>query len=77
MAGYQHVIATLWQVSDQTAVDIARHLYDHMTTTQRDGTLEIEADKAASALRKAVLIVRDEAPWLSALNWAPYVHTGP
>lgn len=76
IAGYQHVIATLWQVSGLTAVDIARHLYDQITT-ERDGAIEIDADGAASALRKAVLAVRDGSPGLPAIYWAPYVHTGP
>ena len=58
MAGYQHVIATLWQVSDLTAVDIPRHLYDQIII-ERYGIIQIDAYSAASALRKAVLAVRD------------------
>jgi CHAT domain-containing protein len=76
MAGYQHVIATLWQVSDLTAVDIPRHLYDQIII-ERYGIIQIDADSAASALRKAVLAVRDGSPGLPAIYWAPYVHTGP
>jgi CHAT domain-containing protein len=75
IAGYQNVIATLWQVSGLTAVDIARHVYNQITIG-RDGTVQIDASNAASALRKAVLAVRDDSG-LPAIYWAPYIHSGP
>jgi tetratricopeptide (TPR) repeat protein len=76
LAGYQHVIATLWPISGLTALDIARHLYDQLVT-EHDGNVRIDSDNAAIALRKAVVTIRTDSPELPAMYWAPYVHTGP
>ena len=75
LAGYQHVIATLWQIGI-TASDIARHVYDQILT-QTDGTTDLDADDAAAALRTAILTLLAESPGVPPLYWAAYIHTGP
>jgi hypothetical protein len=73
LAGYRHVIGTLWSISDELAPGAADQVYE--TLARPDG-LGIDADKTAAALDTAVLTLREECPnepWL----WAPYVHIGP
>ena len=73
LAGYRHVIGTLWSISDELAPDIADHVYQALT---QPGRLGIRADKSAAALDAAVLDARQYyqgEPWL----WAAYVHVGP
>jgi hypothetical protein len=76
IAGYQHVIATLWQISELTATDVAKRVYDQIVT-EHDGAIQIDATGAAAALRAAVRAIRDKSPELPALYWAAYIHTGP
>ena len=76
VAGYQHVIATLWQITGLTALDIAKRLYDQIVT-ERDGNIEIDTDGIAAALRTAIISIHNESPELPAMYWAPYIHTGP
>lgn len=76
IAGYQHVVATLWQISGLTATDVAQRVYDQIITEQ-DGVTHIDAARAAAALRAAVRTIRDESPELPALYWASFIHTGP
>jgi len=76
IAGYQHVIATLWQIIGFTATEIAKSFYDQVVTVQ-DGTAEIDGSAVASALRAAVIRLREESPEMPAMFWAPYIHTGP
>jgi len=68
LAGYRHVIGTLWSISDTLAPEIAQHVYDRLTTA---GT--------AAALDAAIRAVRDDsdAEGTGPLLWAPYVHLGP
>jgi len=76
IAGYQHVIATLWQISGLTATDVAKGVYDQIVT-EHDGINDIDATGAAAALRAAVRTIRDESHELPALYWAAFIHTGP
>ncbi|MEV6829459.1 CHAT domain-containing protein [Amycolatopsis sp. NPDC051102] len=71
VAGYRHVIATLWTVADDRAVEVAESVY---TALLGQGTAA--ADEVARALHQAVRRLRalvPEAPML----WAPFVHSGP
>ncbi|WP_330275282.1 CHAT domain-containing protein [Lentzea sp. NBC_00516] len=63
MAGFQHVIGTLWRVGDRTAQLVASHYYDALA----------ETPSPAIALHTAVLKVRATHP---AARWAPFVHVG-
>jgi CHAT domain-containing protein len=76
IAGYQHVIATLWQVIGFTATKIAKHLYEQVVTAH-DGITEVDGNEVAAALRAAVIRLREESPGMPAMFWAPYIHTGP
>lgn len=64
LAGYQHVIASLWPVLDDTAATVADHFYTRTAT----GT------DPARALHAAVRHVRHNQPPSA---WAGYVHVGP
>jgi len=66
MAGFRHVVGTLWAIRDATAPAVAADFYAALTT----------ADAAAAALHHAVRALRDAHPDQPAL-WAPYIHVGP
>jgi len=76
IAGYRHVIATLWQISGLTATAVVQRVYDRIVT-EDDGSVEMDSAKAAAALREAVRAIRDESPELPAVYWAAHIHTGP
>jgi CHAT domain-containing protein len=67
LAGYRHVIGTLWSISDELAPDVARHVYQALT---HDGTTGLDPGGTAAALDSAIHANR-EAPLL---DWAPYIH---
>lgn len=75
LAGYRHVIATLWQIGI-TAQDIARHVYDQLLRQAAKGT-HLDSDNAAVALRTAILALVEESGGIPPFYWAAYVHTGP
>jgi len=70
LAGFRHVIGTLWKISDSLAAQAADHVYRLLSGTG------LSAAGTATALDSAMLALRDkypDAPW----RWAPYVHIGP
>uniref|UniRef100_UPI0010418B95 CHAT domain-containing protein n=1 Tax=Protofrankia symbiont of Coriaria ruscifolia TaxID=1306542 RepID=UPI0010418B95 len=70
LAGYRHVIGTLWPINDQHAVDIATDIY---TTLPPPGNSTIDA---AAVLHATTRRIRDrwgrEQPWV----WASHIHSG-
>ena len=68
LAGYRHVIATLWPVGDQHAVDLAADIYTTLTTAG-------EAD-VAGALHAAVRRMRRRWGWDTPSVWASHIHAG-
>jgi hypothetical protein len=72
IAGYQHVIGTLWPVADNYSCEVSSDFYRHITL---GGTRLPDASRAASALHKATRRLRDQYPDAPSL-WAPYTHTG-
>jgi CHAT domain-containing protein len=76
LAGYQHVIATMWQISGLTAPDIARRVYDQITKNT-GGEITIDAGAAAEAVRAAASALREESPTIPPYYLAAYIHTGP
>jgi CHAT domain len=70
MAGYAHVIGTLWSVADQVAAEVARSVYKDITTPVPD------AAQTAQALHHAIREVRARYRDTPAL-WAAYIHVGP
>ncbi|MEU1184250.1 CATRA conflict system CASPASE/TPR repeat-associated protein [Streptomyces sp. NPDC005820] len=71
MAGFRHVIAAQWAVSDRRAPDLADAFYRQIT-----GSEGPDADRSARALHHVVTTLRHARPDAAAL-WAPYVHVGP
>jgi len=69
LAGFRHVIATLWPIADDFAATAAREIYRHL-----DGTPS--ADNAALGVRRATLDLRAEYPERPDL-WASLIHNGP
>ncbi|QHY98253.1 CHAT domain protein [Streptomyces sp. S4.7] len=79
LAGFPHVVGTLWEIDDQIAVTVADAFYTHLRTP--DGT--IDTSRAAWALHQAVRSVRDGYDLPGRLNrtrspflWAAYLHAG-
>ncbi|WP_335931841.1 CHAT domain-containing protein [Streptomyces sp. PTD5-9] len=73
IAGFSHVIATQWSISDLRAPQVARDFYRALRSRPPTANGGLPA---ASALRTAVLRLRAARPEAPAL-WAPYIHTGP
>lgn len=72
LAGYSHVVATLWPISDRDAVNVTRAFY---TTLSDDGAVG-QAATPAAALHKAVRQLRLLYPDQPS-RWAAHTHTGP
>ena len=72
LAGFPHVIGTLWAIDDAIAVEIADSFYAALTNP--DGTLD--PHRAADALHHATRTQRDQRPASPSL-WASHIHAGP
>jgi hypothetical protein len=72
LAGYQHVIGTLWPISDTAAHDITKDFYDDLTA---DGTTPPQTSRSAQALHHAIRRLRARYPQAPTL-WAAHTHTG-
>jgi len=68
LAGYRHVIGTLWPIIDHLAVRISRNFYADLAAS---GTAEI----AATALHTVTRRFRDRWPGLPSA-WASHIHSG-
>ena len=82
VAGFSHVVGSLWKVRDSHAPTIVEAVVDSMT---RNGNGEISFDKVAAELRKKMRILRDMTRRIpdvpgefppNPLIWAPYIHMG-
>lgn len=73
LAGYRHVIGTLWTISDRLAAGVARDVYAGLA---RPGSPGISTADTALALDAAIRALRHRRPG-AALLWAPYLHIGP
>ncbi|MGP3957817.1 CHAT domain-containing protein [Nonomuraea sp. 3N208] len=73
LAGFPHVIGTLWPISDVHAPAVVDQVYAMLTA---GGTREPHPHGAAAALHAAVRSLRDRRPGFP-IFWAPYVHIGP
>ncbi|WP_409235586.1 CHAT domain-containing protein [Streptomyces sp. PA5.6] len=72
MAGFPHVVGSLWHVDDVIGAEVALSVYD--TLHRGDGTLDVT--RTAKALHHAVRTLRDTYPHTPTL-WACQVHAGP
>lgn len=70
VAGYRHVIASLWNISDDAAAMLAAQTYDQLSNPT------LESADAATALHRAVTPLRERHPD-DPLLWAAYIHIGP
>lgn len=71
LAGYPHVVATMWPIYDNTAVQVAKDVYGGLSP---GGNAQLVS--TASVLHASVCSRRSEhpdAPW----QWASYIHIGP
>jgi CHAT domain-containing protein len=66
IAGFRHVVGTLWRVKDSMAARTAALFYEHVGSSE---------DHAPQALHLTVRKLRDRYPLMPA-RWAPYVHLG-
>ncbi|MFF8641321.1 CHAT domain-containing protein [Streptomyces sp. NPDC015345] len=78
LAGFPHVIGTLWPVSDRLAADIAESFYTHLTSMHPTpdppgGTLT--PARSATALHHTIRAIRDRYPATPSL-WAGHLHAG-
>jgi hypothetical protein len=71
LAGFRHVVGTLWQVADAEALAVARDFYTGLTHGGR-----ASADRAALALHHATRASRARNPRLPH-RWAAHIHVGP
>ncbi|KAF5340622.1 hypothetical protein D9611_007365 [Ephemerocybe angulata] len=79
-AGYRRVVATMWVISDELALEVANDFYGHLLTHgtgQTDGTFD--GSQSAYALHHAIQQLRlhlDSDSETALLTWVPYVHFG-
>lgn len=72
LAGFSHVIGTMWTVDDNTALNVARNFYSHLLDDQGgNGTMTL-ARKVSLALHTVLEAGEPEDP----LAWAPFIHLG-
>jgi tetratricopeptide (TPR) repeat protein len=70
LAGYPHVIGTLWEIDDPFAVAIADKFYGALITATT-----IDTTRAARALHHVTRAARNSLPRTPSL-WAAFIHTG-
>lgn len=70
LAGFRHVIATMWPISDGLAPRVARDVYKTLAPTGAS-----DNGRVARALHAAVRNLRRNGG--SPVQWGPYVHIGP
>jgi CHAT domain-containing protein len=70
LAGYPHIVGTLWEIEDAFAAEVAESVYAGLATARYD------AERAGECLNRTVRWARGRYPNRPTL-WAAYVHTGP
>lgn len=77
LAGFRHVVGTLWTLADGPAPEVARDFYRALEAGgNAGGGGGVGAGGSARALHGAVRVLRED-PANSVLQWACYVHLGP
>lgn len=71
LAGFPHVVGTLWEVDDAISAQVAEGFYDILRTD--DGNLDVV--RSCGALQEMVRDIRDRFPLKPSL-WAAYLHAG-
>ena len=68
VAGYRHVVATLWSVADRPALRVARAVYTDLASYHDIDRIPVALHQVTRALRDRYL----DRP----LAWAAYIHIG-
>ncbi|MFI6085119.1 CHAT domain-containing protein [Streptomyces sp. NPDC051217] len=76
MAGFSHVVGSLWPVDDMIGARVARRVYEQLDTRPGGAGGALSVDGTARALHRAVCELRAEYPRTPSL-WACQVHAGP
>jgi len=71
LAGFPHVVGTLWEIDDAVALTVADTFYSGLRTAQGAP----DPSRAAHALHHAVRAIRDDIP-ATPSQWAAYLHAG-
>jgi CHAT domain-containing protein len=72
LAGFRHVIGTLWGADDNAAVEVAKKFYKDLPQYSENGYVS-----AARALHDAVISFRNTGEnWKDISKWAPFIHLG-
>jgi tetratricopeptide (TPR) repeat protein len=74
IAGCEYVVATLWPVADDHAVDFAARLYGELVTAG-NGTPALHPEGTPRAMREVCLAVRDAYPQHPE-RWVPFASAG-
>jgi tetratricopeptide (TPR) repeat protein len=74
LAGYQHVVGTLWPAGDQPLARLVRDFYPALAPPGHRGVIDVS--RAATALNHATRLLRARYPDWPA-HWAGYLHAGP
>ncbi|MFI7364806.1 CHAT domain-containing protein [Streptomyces sp. NPDC050149] len=74
LAGFPHVIGTLWEINDEVASYVAADFYAELGAAA-ESPGNVDTDRAAVALHRAVRRVRDQFPATPYL-WAAHLHAG-
>jgi tetratricopeptide (TPR) repeat protein len=72
VAGFSHVVASMWVADDQVCVQVAKGFYEHLVTVV---SAHLGNEAIAAALHGSVEKIRgrySKAP----LQWAPFIHIG-
>lgn len=71
LAGFRHVVATLWPAHDRIGPELVRDFYGELATAEK-----LTGPAVSTALHRATLQLRDQLPSMPSL-WAPFIHLGP
>ena len=83
LAGFKHVVGSLWEADNDNALMIAKYFYEELTSALRMSGNGSHDDLIAIALHNGVAKLRRQRspgsrfdPALDVLGWAPFVHFG-
>jgi CHAT domain-containing protein/tetratricopeptide (TPR) repeat protein len=73
LAGYSHVVATLWPISDAYAVEVATSVYRRLSLCSGSGPGTAATAKALHETARTARASYPDQPFL----WGAYIHAGP
>ena len=76
LAGYRHVIGTLWAVADSGSAEVVAEIYDGLCADPAGRLATMDPARTALAVHHAARRLRDRHRALP-LRWIPYLHAGP